>query len=380
LVGLVVAGFGRGVSATQDPGIVVIPDDPSPPYTIDLEPGHVLAGGTLHEDDWVATFGGVEVLGADTLLLWELNAYRFLVTSPGSPDRRWVGTGGEGPGEYRGIRWVRSHADRIHVFDVDNLRRTVLDAESFEVLHTNPLRLYGNYCCDAAVLDDSSYVISAMSYLPERVGYALHRFDAAGQVAVSFDDVSVGTVPDVQNHRWVVGASRSGHVWSASFYEYRIDLWDAARGVRSRSLKREADWVLPRHVRETWEPGKPGLLMITGLAEDSRGRLWVILRVPTQSPPPDDCFEVVHDQTPEGFRYRVREACQPLHYVRIEVLDPRAGRLLAAWDAPSTLSRDSVPSGVTNEGMLYSLGQNPLGFPVVQLWNAMLKPVQGPPQ
>lgn len=374
LVGLVFAGFGSGASAAQRSEDVVIPDDPSPPYIIDMQPGPILEGGTLDEDDWVSSFGGMEVLADGRFLLWELIADRFLVASPDLPDRRWIGREGEGPGEYRGVRWVRSHGNRLHVFDVHNLRRTVLDAESFETLHTNSLGLYGNYCCDAAVLDDSSYVISAMSYLPERVGYALHRFDGDGTVGVSFDEVSVGTVPADQSYRWLDPASRSGHVWSASFYEYRIDLWDAVEGKRSRSVTREAEWVLPRHVRETWEAGKPGLLMVTGVAEDPQGRLWVILRVPTQSPPPAACFELVSNQAREGPTYTTREACKPLYYTRVEVLDPWAGRVLAAWNAPAELSRDLVPSGVMDDGTLYSLGRTTLGFPTVRLWNSTLKP------
>ena len=348
------AGLGRGAGAAQDAEVVVIPDNPSPPYVLDLRPGPVLEGGSLDGDDWVSSFGGMARLPNGSFLLWELLGHRLLVVGPDAADRRWIGREGEGPGEYQGILWARPHEDRLHVFDIFNLRRTVLDAESFEVLGSNPLGLYGQSCCGATVLDDSSYVISSASYVPEHAGYSLHRLDGDGTVALSFDKAPDGSPREEEVYRLLTEASRRGHVWSASLAEYRIDLWDAVEGRRRRSL-----------VRETAEAPS---LRTWALAEDPQGRLWTSLSVPIRPPPPD-CPERELDVP----LHVIRESCPPLTYTRIEVLDPSAGRVLAVWDAPPSLTADEAPSGITDDGTLYALGHDPFGFPIIRLWHANLR-------
>ena len=330
---------GEGLAA-QAHSTVVIPDDPEPPYEIEMHPGPLFEGGSLTEDDWVSAFVSMERSGDGGFLFWDgVTPSRILAVSPDRAIRRWIGREGEGPGEYRSVRWVRSRGGRAHVFDTFNNRRTVLDERSFEVLHTNPhdLPIAAGY--DATVLDDTSYVINAAFHVPERVGYALHRFGPDGAAANSFDEEPVGLPGEEEPlARWLAPSSQAGHFWAGPFDEYRVDMWDAVEGRRSRSLVREADWFPPRAAPwdpTAWEPGMPGITVIDGAAEDAAGRLWVVLRIPTSLSWPADCFERIPDPAPGEFEYAVREACQPLTRNRIEVLDPGTGRLLFGVGCPA---------------------------------------------
>ena len=368
---------GEGLAA-QDHSTVVIPGDPEPPYEIEMVPGPLFEGGLLSEDDWVSAWvAGVERLPDGGFLFWDATTpSRILAVSPDGADRRWIGREGEGPGEYRFVSWVRALEDRVHVFDMINNRRTALDGRSFEVLHTNrhDLPIVQGY--GAVVLDDTSYIINAAFNVPARVGYALHHFGADGAAANSFDEEPVGLPGEVEPlARWLAPSSRAGHFWAGPFDEYRVDLWNAAEGVRSRTLVREADWFPPRAGAwepEAWEPGRPrsGIAVIDGAVEDSDGRLWVELTVPTRFPWPAECFERRSNPGPGETEYAVREACQPLSRDRIGVLDPSTGRLLAVWDAPP-----EHPHGwqIASDGTIYSIRSDEFGFAIIQLWSATLK-------
>ncbi|MXX79205.1 MAG: hypothetical protein F4Z33_09745 [Gemmatimonadales bacterium] len=115
----------------------------------------------------------------------------------------------------------------------------------------------------------------------------------------------------------------------------------------------------------------PGISVIDGASEDSEGRLWVVLRVPTQFPWPADCFERIPDPVAGEFGYSVRDACQPLSRSRSEVFDQRAGRILAVWDAPL---EDPLGWKIAPGGTIYSIRHDELGFPIVQLWTPTLRP------
>ena len=138
LVALVVACAATGATgdgfAAQSHSTVVIPDDPEPPYEIEMLQGPLLERGSLSEDDWVSAWGaGVERLPDGGFLFWDATTpSRILAVSPNGADRRWIGREGEGPGEYRFVRWVRQREGLVHVFDLINNRRTVLDGRSFD--------------------------------------------------------------------------------------------------------------------------------------------------------------------------------------------------------------------------------------------------------
>ena len=354
---------------------IVIPDDPAPPCFIDFfSVGPELSGGTTGalEDTWPSLVAEIELLPEGRIAMAESFSDRFFVASRDGSGGRWVGRAGEGPGEYSFVRWVMPSGERLHVFDAILMRRTVLNAVTFDVVRTNrlgpmPIQFGG----DALVLDDSTYIINGEIYTRKRVGYVLHLFNGKGEVVRSLDEIPV-VMPgeDPIRGSWrILAPARAGGVWSAWRSEYRLDLWDTASGTRRRSLVRNAPWFPPHNGRgEGWHPNRPDDPVVADIMEDSESRLWVLLLVASdrwsecwvkQPPSP-------HPEAPE---YMPRPGC-PLYEERLEVLDPEAGRVLAAQTLPPNFRLRRLTAGEA-----FSVSEDEFGLAVVRQWRPVLRPV-----
>ena len=354
--------------------VTVIREESQPQYIVELEPGSVFRGAGLDDENWVASIVDVDVLADGRLAITDqLSPDRFLVVSPGVSRGRWIGRDGEGPGEYRHIRFVRVFDNHLHVFDLRNVRRTVLDTKNFETVHTNPLTPFtpGSFRFDGAILDDSSYVVNGSIYDADRAGYVLHLFDGRGELIRSFDEMPVGIPGAPDGSRWLARA-RDGGVWSVPRWEYRVDLWDVATGTRTRSLLRDADWFPPPSGElPTYGPARPGPPRIDDITEDSEGRLWVLVGVPSDQWA--SCFvKTPPGSHPEVGEYTLRRKCG-LYDTRIEVLDPRTGSILAAANVPQGLVSE-YSSWISADRFLYSVEEDAFGFPVVRSWRPVLRP------
>lgn len=356
-------------SNVQAQDVTVLREDPDLPCEIDLTPGPVFEGGGWDDENWVSNAYDLEVLPDGRLAITEqLWPERFLVAVPDIAGGSWVGRGGEGPGEYRWIRWVRAHGDRLHVFDHLNRRRTVLDATDYEVVHTNPLPP-GSLQNDAVVFDDSSYVINATIFTPEQVGYVLHLLNGEGEVLRSFDEIPFG-VPDAPSEfRSITPAARAGEIWSVSPDEYRIVLWDAATGTRLRSLVRDVAWFPPHAPEEELHPARPGSPGIRYFTRDSGDRLWVMVSVASAERWEDCLVRTAPGAHSEAGDYMPLENCS-LYDQRIEVLDPAAGRVLA-------VATFTDGFGTVDGGLLISYESDAFGFPALRLWRPSLRPANG---
>ena len=185
-----------------------------------------------------------------------------------------VGRDGEGPGEYRSIRWIRSVGDYLHVFDPRQARRTILDP-NFDVVSSD---VYGvrEGLFDVAVSDNSSYVVNARFHDPARVGLALHAFDSNGAYVRSFDESDLpsgfGTDTNILWQLRLLHMGRDDLLWSADVYRYRITLWNASTGERLKILDRPNDWF-PKYGAARLSPQPP----ITAIQQSSDGLVWVLL-------------------------------------------------------------------------------------------------------
>lgn len=244
----------------------------------------------------------------------------------GSAER--VGRAGEGPGEYRYVRWVRPHGRQLHVFDGQARRLTVLDS-SLDVVRT--LVLPGIPHWDAAVLDDSTYVVNMVVPTQDRIGYALHTVNGRGKAVRSFDELSGGygtPGSDVKLMR-NVGRGRDGTVWSAHYSKYQVDLWNPATGGKLRSLVRNAEWF-PEHVQGSrTNPEEAALPRIIGVAEDERGRLWIMISVASDGWPAG-LVKTADDAHPELGEYTLPNDLDNVFDTVVEVIDPVAGRVIAS--------------------------------------------------
>ncbi|WP_420441649.1 hypothetical protein [Candidatus Palauibacter sp.] len=358
-----------GVAAQEE---TVIPDDPTPPCTIEFIPaGPELSGGVagVLADAWPSLVAEIELLPDGRITMAESFSDRFFVASPDGSGGRWVGRAGEGPGEYSFVRWAKPAGERLHVFDPMLMRRTVLDAATLDVVRTNrlePIHFRG----DAVVLDDSSYVINGAMYTEERAGYVLHLFDGAGEVVRSFDEIPI-VMPGEEPIRggWrILEPARAGGAWSAWRSEYRIDLWNPASGVLRRSLVRNAPWFLPHNDwGGEWHPERPDNPVIADIMEDSEDRLWVVVLVASDRW--SECWvrepPSAHPEAPE---YTPRAGC-PRFERRIEVLDPEAGRVLAAKTLPLNFGLLRLAAGKA-----FSVVEEEFGPATVRQWRPALRP------
>ena len=370
---------GLAALLTAAPGVVaqeeiVIPDDPTPPCVIEFIPaGPELSGGVVGvmEDAWPSHVPEVELLPEGRIAMAESYSDRFFVASRDGSGGRWVGRAGEGPGEYSFVRWVMPFGERLHVFDPTLMRRTVLDATTFDVVRTDPLGPVPiQFGADALVLDDSSYVLNADIYTRDRVGYVLHVFNGEGEVVRSFDEIPIlmpGEEP-VQDRWRILEPARAGGVWSAWRSEYRLDLWDVASGTRRRSLVRNAPWFLPHNGTGSWHPDRTSNPVIYDIMEDSEGRLWVLILLASDQW--SECWEKqppsAHSEAPG---YMPRPGCS-LFEERLEVLDPEAGRVLAV----QTLPPDFWLRRLTEEEA-FSVAEDEFGLATVRQWRPALRPV-----
>ena len=329
------------------------------PYVVEVLPGSVLGPHGLG-DDWVASYGDIEVMEDGHFVISEMFSDRFLMVSPDGTEADWVGRGGEGPGEYSFVRFVRAEGRHLHVFDQVNARRTILD-EQWEVVHSNPMFVQLQF--DGVILGDSAYVVNGIAATPEQIGYVLHLFDAEGRAIRSFDELpgpyGVPDAPAVPIVRWLVEGGEEG-VWSAHRQEYRIDLWDPWLGVRTQTLVRMADWFPPRSAEVSFGPDTPGNPVLFDVAVDANGWLWVAIAVASDQW--SRCFT-----TPPGSgEAEYVEGCV-LFDTLIEVLDPVVGCVLASTRIPVDLWRVWPGLGVSGE-------YDALGFPVLRSWQLRLFP------
>lgn len=237
-----------------------------------------------------------------------------------------IGRAGEGPGEYRYIRWVVPHESGLHVFDPVALRRTLLDAD-YRVVHTSPLpvRLAGT----AAVLGDSSYVVNGSISTSARIGYALHHFSPSGELMRSFDESPLGHgVPgaEISSYR-SLRVGPDGLLWSAHRTRYQIDTWDVGQGELLHSHMRAADWFPPHLEWGSNDPRRSPRPEIIDMEIDPQGRLWMLISVASDQW--SEAFvNLVEGSHPELDGHRLDDWTMA-YDTRIEVIDPTEGCVIA---------------------------------------------------
>lgn len=197
------------------------------------------------------------------------------------PDGAFLGTvgrSGEGPMEFG---WPRPmHADasaRVHVFDNDNLRISVIDAD-WRLVEEKRLPAPVE---EKAPLDDGDrYVVQASIEKPGSEGMPLHIIDATG-VLKSFgagDDPNAEPPdplpPDV---RLAVGPD--GGVFAARMAEYEVEAW-SREGVRLGALRGEPGLMnTASSFSELPSSDNPPPNIISDIHVDPGGLLWVSLAV-----------------------------------------------------------------------------------------------------
>lgn len=337
---------------------VFLKAESSPSWIVQASQDVALSG------DWVDDAGDIQRLDETRILFVSAHqADGFFVVSADGTTWEKIGRAGDGPGEYRYIRWVVPLGSHVHVFDAAG-RRTVLDA-SFRAVYTNPLvmQLAGG----AAVLSDSTYVVNGSIPTSARVGYALHHFDTAGNVISSFDEPPEGYgVPGSENlyYRTLV-AGANGVLYSAHRSQYRIDSWNVSTGRLERSYVRDAEWFAPHSSPVSNDPGRPAGPTIVDMERDAEGRLWLLIRVASERWA-DGFVATGAGAHPElgGF---VLDDWNVAFDTVVEVIDPATGCVLASQAV------DDLMAYFVGPGWAVSSREDTRGNPVKQLWRLRLQ-------
>lgn len=295
--------------------------------------------------------------------------YEAVVYSADGKHAEVVGRRGEGPGEYRWIRWIKRQGRFVHLIDPAQRRVTVLDADFNVVRETPypvPTSLFG-----AEVVNDSVYVVNGRFHTRDRAGFWLHAFGKSGVIR-SFDEATevhpLSATTAEQGIYRVLERSRDGSLWAANRHRYEIDRWDPLTGRRLQRLVREADWFPGHGRRRPIDPSTPPPPVIVDIAEDPNGLLLVMIVKPSANwadhvvlTSPGASGRESEELAARRNRYSMDGRAGAWQTV-VEVIDPRTGRVV------TTSSVDTDLRVFLSDGRALSYHTNEAGVPHWRVW------------
>lgn len=189
-----------------------------------------------------------------------------------------LGRSGDGPGEFRGIRYL-SYADgRFHVFS--NGRESIYD-DALELITTRriPVPIFGG-----GVVTDSGSVVQGFSSV-EMGAAAVPLFHLVDERGVRSFGPRISPMTIRVNARadlHALGPGRDGGFWSAPRDEYRFQLWSAAGDpvlmIEPDAGQLEFPSVPPdQAIDPLSDPPPPA---VVALSEDEHGHLWTAVAIP----------------------------------------------------------------------------------------------------
>jgi 6-bladed beta-propeller len=240
---------------------------------------------------------------------------------------RQVGAMGQGPGEFSSpMSGMATPGDSVLVLDGYGQRGTMIGPD-LEIARL--FRLPVEIIDGVAIHWPDDIIASGTIRTAEANGRPLHRVSLAGSTAVvtrHFGPVDPSSRPGVPAQTVWLSAAKPDGMWSAEAREYRLTLW-SANGEPLRILERKPPWFA---VRSTGggSPTTPPQPSIAAIREDpNTGWLWVLARVaaPTwrDAWPPQATAPGVSEISGKSIAY------EKMYDTRIEVLDTRAGRVMA---------------------------------------------------
>lgn len=227
---------------------------------------------------------GAMVAEPSTLATDTQGRYYLTQFAPGQPPLVFDHTGqflqtlggvGQGPGEFNLVRYVAvGDADTVYVTDAKSGRLSLFSPDL--VFRRSATDANVARALTFAVLRNGKIVAATDVSSRDRIGYPLHLYGSDLTFITSFgaDTPSFDPGHPLLSRRRLA-RSRDGGVWAARATEYVIDRFDA-EGKRSLRVVRDEPWFRPHlgaNLIEEQEP-KPRIM---GIAEDSLGRLWVLL-------------------------------------------------------------------------------------------------------
>lgn len=168
--------------------------------------------------------------------------------------------------------------------------------------------------------------------MPELVGVPLHVINQSGEVVRSFGGVPTEPISINFWTRWrPVTVTSDDHVWMGLVNRYRLESWSAA-GTRQRVLERRSSWFEPweNHSGDVARDRPPSRLL--SIATDEEGLIWTLVQVADANYKP-----LYPNDGRERPMYDIRDEAKISDTI-IEVIDPRAARVVARQRFPEALN------------------------------------------
>ena len=313
--------FNNRVASGQVPAVSLIPDEPScstckvtavPRVRMDVAavdagiPKVVREGG--HGRYWILS-------GFEPPMVFDANG-KFI---------RRVGRPGSGPGEFQTPQDLLAlPGDSVLV--VENGVAQVLDSG----LRVTRRITMGRSLYPGVILRWPSTLVMAGDVMGPHLGRRrTHLVSLAGSEAEvvrqleNDDNVPRTSIPSAGVQQ-IAPAGKSGGVWSAFPFSYRLYLWTEKGGVE-RILERRPDWF--SSPSEFWlgNASTPPPPRIARIQEDDAGRLWVFLLVAAPT------WKEAWARAPRGARDVQASSVDLTRLFRtvVEVIDPAQARLIA---------------------------------------------------
>jgi hypothetical protein len=267
---------------------------------------------------------------------------------------------GDGPGEYRSIYNLAAlPGDSVLVVDA-MLRRATVIAPSGRAVRTMPFPTAQGTILRTA---DSVLIVNAALRDPKRAGLPLHEFTISGRIGRSFgdahpverpgheEDVARVTALHGPDSLWVVRTSQ----------RYDLELWPIGDRMATRILRRNATWFPARSYPAGTIPSanEPPAPSVTAAWEDRNGLVWVMLRVAD----PEWKESLIRQAERPGHEKNGLTYQDPSDYydMLLEIIDPRAGRLLASHRMDQLLGSTGEP------GLFLQMTEDQFGEPGFRL-------------
>lgn len=260
------------------------------------------------------------VVGGEELILVSDASGRFLQA---------VGRQGDGPGEIRRpLEAILLPGDSMLV--LDGTRRAVVFDAQFTPRRT--VRLPGAFFPAVLAAWPSSVIAHGEGGDAAGSGWPLHQLSFVGNAA----EVAASFGPDAREPRperaWLnmqkVAHAGGGGFWSGYLMRYQLTHW-AGAGQKGESYERRPAWFAGHMNGSLGNRDKPPEPVLRALLEDSAGLLWVFISVP--APTWREAWSGVR-----GRDVSIRQiAHEKLFHTTVEVIDPRARRVVARQTLPA---------------------------------------------
>jgi hypothetical protein len=221
---------------------------------------------------------------------------------------------------------------------------------------------------DLVELNDGTLVVSGMAASARSAGYSLHAYDASRKVLKPMGQPLQRFDPRVHPGTYLrmIAPGSNATMWAARRNQYVIERWTSS-GQITKVIARKTAWFQPW---QTNAPaiGRPSNPVLTRVAEDQEGRLWVFLSVPSPNFKPLPPGPVVPgsktgERSGPSF-FDVEKNSEAL----VEVLDPLKGVLLASLRIPRYLySASPFP-------LVVRLEEGPDDTRLIKLYDLILEP------